>query len=314
MADKLLNLTADGSWATAGNWLASGVPVSTDTVKLRASEFDVNAGFAQSAVVLASLSIEATHSGDVGTAADYLAIGATLWDVGLQSGSGSGVGSSRIKLNFGTDQFTGHVYLTQPESADLYLEPLRILGTHASNELNVHGGIVGVATTLPSEVSTIAVLNMFGGECNLGGGVTLGDVFMTGASSKLTIRSAFDDLSMDDGSITIYGSGVKDELSIKGGTLTDYGTGTADVITVFDGATLNKWSDTATITDLYLYGVLDLSGATGPITVTNFHRLSEDAQIIDPLGRLVATNGIINGPGIRRMDNYRGPGGQTFKV
>jgi len=70
----------------------------------------------------------------------------------------------------------------------------------------------------------------------------------------------------------------------------------------------------ATITTLNLYGTLDLSLASGTITVTNFNRLSEDAVIYDPLGRLVATNGIINGAGIRRINNYTSAGGRTYTI
>jgi hypothetical protein len=204
-------------------------------------------------------------------------------------------------------------YYTATTSADTGFEPFRWRGT-GTTTWNHYGGIAGIATIDPDDTATVALINMLGGTLNLGAGVTLTTINMEGSTSVLTIRSAFTTLNQNAGAATVYGSGAATTISLKGGSHYNYSTGTITTANVFAGATLFKWSGAATITTLNLYGTLDLSQASGAITVTNFNRLSDNAIINDPLGRLVATNGIINGAGIRKLDNYTSAGGRTYTI
>lgn len=315
MANPLWAATANGAWSTAGNWDPSGVPANSDNVYMRSNAFSVTSGFAQSAVTLALLEIERSFTGDIGTStlADELAIGATLWNIGRHVGSGSPAGSDRIKINFGSVQFTGAVYATASSSADANLECVRIRGTNASNALTVYGGIVGVATNDPDDTATLATMSQFGGFVHLAGGCTLTTLNLDGSDSSLIVRSAFTTLNQNNGTATIYGSGARTTMSQKGGIVNDYGTGTVTTANIFEGAIFRKWSAAATITTANIYGTLDLSQATGAVTLTNTNILSENAVINDPLGKVVFTNAAAAGAGIRSW-TYIGKGGATYAI
>jgi len=312
MANPVL-VTASTDWGATGSWDTGSVPVDTDSVYLRNSTANIITNLNQSSIQPALLEIERSFTGDIGAASSSLQIGPVLLNVGRQVGPGSQTGSDRIKIDSGTDACVISCYYTATTSADTGYEPFRWKGT-GTTTWNHYGGIAGIATNDPDDTATVALVNILGGTLNLGAGVTLTTVNMDGASSVLTIRSALTTLNQNNGAATVYGSGAQTTLSLKGGTHTSYGTGTVTTANVFPGATLNKWSGAATITTLNLYGTLDLSLASGTITVTNFNRLSEDAVIYDPLGRLTATNGIINGAGIRRINNYTSAGGKTYTI
>jgi hypothetical protein len=244
-----------------------------------------------------------------------LSITHTVLNVGRQLGiqTESQAGSDRIKINGGSVQAVVSVYYTASSSADTGFEPFRWRGTHASNVLNVYGGIVGIATNDPDDTATLATVNQFGGTLNLGAGCTLTTIYVDGGNSIMSVRSAFTALNQAAGTVTRHGSGASTTISLKGGTLNDYGTGTITTLNVFPGATTNKWSGAATVTTLNLYGRVDLSNATGAITFTNTNILSEQAVIFDPLGRVVFTNAVAAGAGVRTW-TYIGKGGSTYAI
>jgi hypothetical protein len=215
-------------------------------------------------------------------------------------------------VNFGTVQFLGNVYFSAATAADANLEPIRIRGTHASNVLNVYGGTVGVATNDPDDTATIVTVNMFGGILNLGAGVTLTTINVDGADAQISFRSAATTFNQNSGTSVRYNAGALTTLSLKGGTMNDFGTGTITTANVYEGAIFNKASGAATITTLNLAGRLDCSRATGTITITNCNRLTETAEIYDPLNRIVFTNPIQQAAHVRTCNGITRGGGGTI--
>lgn len=314
MAKPVWAATAAGSWATGANWDTGSAPVNGDEVLFRSNEYDVNAGLGQSAVTVDELEIEASFTGDIGTAAAELELGATLVHIGRQSGGGTAAsGSNRIKINLGSVQSAINIWSTATSSDDDDLPPVRLRGTHASNLLNMYSGIVGIALNDPDDVATLVTINLFGGFLNLGAGCTLTTINVDGQATEYVLRSAVTTLNHNQGTGTIYGSGARTTISLRGGTLNDYGTGTTTTANVYSEATLNKWSAAATISTLNLYGTLDLSRATGAITLTNTNILSDGAVIFDPAGKAVFSNAAVFGPGVRSF-TYIGKGGSSVLI
>lgn len=151
-------------WSTANNWTGATVPTDSDVVILDGSS-PVLYGLDQSAVTVAELRIMRRFTGYLGLPKrnalgyseyfdDYLKIGATLLNVGV----GSGTGSGRLKINVGSVASTVVVDGTgNPVEKDV--PAFCFVGTSSSNALTVNGGSVGVG--------------VFGETCSLAGGVTL---------------------------------------------------------------------------------------------------------------------------------------------
>lgn len=218
MAKKIwIGTTND--WGTAGNWSGSGVPANGDDVYFDSSvSQDVGAGLNQSAVTLASLNIAATFIGKIGTASAYLQVGATLLNIGAPSLSGTpSEGSQRIKIDLGSVQSAVVVFASNKTTADTGLEPIRIKGTHASNTLNVLGGRVGVATTSPSEVATIATVKVTGNTSflNLSAGCTLTTITNNGGT--VNVNSAATTITNISGNLKTGGTGLIGTFNADGG-------------------------------------------------------------------------------------------------
>ena len=214
----------------AENWSTGSNPVNGDTVIIEDSSVDILYGLDQlSAVTLAELRIESSFTGRIGLPdwtglyyeyrPAYLAIGATLLNVG----EGTGSGSPRLKINTGTVQTTITVLATaSPEDAGL--PAMLWKGTHASNAVRVYRGTFGAALLL-DEVATILTLtqgyidNQDGdSDVRIGSGVTLGTVVKSGGvlSVECAVATAFTQY-VDAGVSEIKGLGAVAQLTILGG-------------------------------------------------------------------------------------------------
>lgn len=276
--------TNPNDWSFADNWDGAAVPVNSDSAYMRSNAVNASAGLAQSAVTLTLLEVERSFEGDIGSATSELAIGATTFNLGRHIGDGSPAGSDRIKITFGSVQTAINVWFTASSAADSFLEPCRLRGTHASNVAKIYGGIVGFATNDPDDLCTLLTLDVFGGKVNCGAGCTLGTI--NNLAGDLTIRSAATTINQAGGTLNIYGAGAYTTIKATGGQTTNYGTGTITALTTEEGAAWRQWSPAMTITTLNLGTDLDLSQATGDITVGTFNAIRNGIRIIDPLGRL----------------------------
>ncbi len=271
-------------WSVAANWSLGAVPVSTNDVIIDATAQDISFGLDQNAVSLASLTITGNYTGRIGLPvfsstgyheyrSTYLKISATTVKIGQGPGSGSG----RIKLNLGSVQATVSIYGTG-SPADVGLEALLLVGTHASNVLSIYKGSVGVAV-LPSETAVLATLLVAyttspasDVALRCGSGVTLTTVSVFGGTVEL--YSAVTTLTLRTGTV-IFHTGALTTLNADGGTIYYMSSSTL--------TTANLLAGNAT---------LDLSRDASARTITNL-TMNPGCSFLDPFASAVLTNGII---------------------
>lgn len=219
-----------------------------------------------SAVTLNSLTIDQSYTGTIGTTAADWKISATTISIGAPPGDGSSpIGSGRIRINTGTVAYTATVFNTGT-AVDSGLEAVRLLCNSASNVLNVLGGrSVGVATTTPGSTSTIGTVNVTGGKCNLGSGVTWTTATVA-AGGNLTTNS---------GGTTLTTS--------SGGTATTQGTNAITTINIGGYVFINHRPATAATTvNVYPSGTADFSGNPASTTVTTANLYGGGTILVNP--------------------------------
>lgn len=270
--------TSPNHWSVAGNWSGAAVPVSTDTVWAEYSDVPILYGLDQSAVTLAALWLQGTHTGgaglpevsqgDAGTYLEYrgqyLQIGATLLNVG----QGGGQGADLVKIDNGSVQTTA--VLRGGRGSGDGLPALIWKGTHASNAVEVNGGSVGAAV-YGGEVATIATLRVVdgddGGTSFLGGaGLTLATLIQQGG--EVVLNAGLTTASVRDG-----------ECVLRSGNVTTVNA---------DGGTV-RYDGIGTIGTLNVSGRVDFSGEMRSCVVTNCN-IYKGAELYDPHGRVTFTN------------------------
>lgn len=268
--------------SVAANWSPSGVPVSSDDVVFDGAVSSENciAGLDQSAKTYASLTIYDSYTGYIGTATAPYQCGATIATIHKPSGASNADGSRRINLDFGSVQTDCSVMGSAATNADSGMPPIRIIGTHASNDLFVTGGaIVGVAAGDDSEVSTFANISISAGltgeapALTLGTGCTLTTIDI-GDGSIVNRGSNVNTLIMQGGTYTVYGSATHGVLEVQGGTAYVNSNGTITGLLVGNSGTADFSGDprtkTVTTTVLQSGASLDLdNGNVMSITLTN---------------------------------------------
>lgn len=159
-------------WDTAANWSPSGVPITADAVRFEDAGEDCLYGLAQSAVVLASLTISMqwqnrklglphlNSSGYLEYREQQLTIGATVITVGVYQGTGP----SRVYLDTGTEPTAIEIRNTG-SSADSYPAVVWI-GDDVLNTIVIMGGEFGTAPYADTS-ATLDSLTMYGGRCVL---------------------------------------------------------------------------------------------------------------------------------------------------
>ncbi|WP_278465791.1 LamG-like jellyroll fold domain-containing protein [Gimesia maris] len=269
-------------WDVAANWNSNTVPETGDTVYLSDSNIDIKYGLDQSAVTLAALNIEQTYTGDIGLPRlntdgttsyseyrdQYLKIGATLLNIGDKQGDGS----ERIKINLGSVQST--VLITNTgDSPDGNTPAILLLGTHASNAININRGSLGVAY-YPTEVATVATLRQafFDNAADdtnvyLGSGVSVTDIVKSGG--VLDINSATTTFKQTAGTTTIH-AGAHAVLNILAGLVNYNSTGTLSAV--------NLSGD----------GVLVFDQDARPKDVTIINKFTDDSEIYDESGSITS--------------------------
>lgn len=264
-------------WDVAANWNTNTVPVNSDTPYIADSDVDILYGLDQSAVTLAALHFEQTFTGtiglprintDGGTGSSYFEYRETYLKIGateLFIGEKEGDGSERIKINLGSVQTTALI-TDSGESPDGNTPPILLLGTHASNVVNVNRGSLGIAY-YPTEVATVATLRQaFFDDATddttvyLGAGVTVTNITKTGG--VLDINSGTTSFQQTAGTTTIH-DGAHAVLNILAGLVNYNSTGTlaaanlsGDAVLIFDQdarpkdvTLINKYSDESEIYD-----------------------------------------------------------------
>lgn len=232
-------------WDTAENWSAATVPVDADDVIFRDSAVDVRWGLDQSAVDLASLSIEQTYSGKIGldrtavvTGGDgstnsekpeyrdhYLDIGWDTCKIGEVLGSGSPAGSGRLKLsNDKAGASSTEVFDTGSSSSDGSLPAVRLLAANAAADIQVRKAPagVGIAVDQPTETSTVGNIAITdetpAARVFIGTGTTVGGLVQQGGVNILRAAATVPSIEVLGGELSIEGSGYTvTALTIDGG-------------------------------------------------------------------------------------------------
>jgi trimeric autotransporter adhesin len=264
-------------WNEAKNWDTGSVPVDGDTPYIDNSNVSILYGLDQSAVTLAALYVGQSFTGTIGLPEvnsdgtqyleyrdQYLAVGATILQIGLGVGEGSG----RIKINTGSVQTALSVW-NGGQSLDTTLPAILWKGTHASNALVMRGGDVGIAV-YGAEVATLATWSVESGRLVLGAGVTLSGALQQNGGDVLVNSLIDGSLTVLDGNTVIDGTGAVDQLTIRGGNVIYNTSGTLGGATVLSGP-----------------GVLDFSQDARATSVTNpIDMHGQQCRLADPNKRL----------------------------
>jgi hypothetical protein len=273
----------------AGNWSGATLPVDGDTIIFADSDVSCLYGLDNNGVTPAAIYFDASYTGTIGLPVynengyyesrdRFLRYGNSTDATNMQVvvGQGEGGGSSRIKFNAGTGQVTVTVLSTgQPETDSE--KAFEFIGTHASNEVNVSSGSVGIALHAGS-AATVPTLRV-GYQTNVesdssvlcGLGATLTTV--TQAGGTLETRSNITTLTLSGGE-HVKAAGTVTTLNANGGVYIHNSTGTVTTIVAASGAEVDFSRDLRTK------------------TVTNF-TVNAGSTLKDPHGVVTYTNGII---------------------
>lgn len=227
--------TGPNFWNNAGNWSNGAVPVTGDSVYLRASAIDILYGIDQNAVTLALWDVDSTYTGKIGlpdfNANGYVEYRDTFVKISATTaycGRGAGTGPGRFRWNAGANQTTFKIYGTGTPD-DGVPAAIDFVGTHASNAITVQRGTVafGLKPTIACTVLTLGIgskdnpnsdatvfcgynvtlgtLNQNGGTVEVWNGLTTANV----TTGTLTASGgAFTTINNDSGTVNYDTSGT----------------------------------------------------------------------------------------------------------
>lgn len=272
-------LDANGDWNNTANWSGATVPITGDTVYILSGSQNIATNLNQSSVALANLVIGMGFTGTIGTSSAYLQISATKWTIGApQSGNAAAVGSGRIKIDFGSNAYSGIVLGVSNTTSDIGYEAVRILGSNAGNVLVMEaaGGTVGVGTTLATETANVSEADVSAGTLNYGYGVTAGTVNVS-ANATFNTNSVPTTVTVAAGGTATIGGLGEVTTANSGGTMylnnRPASGSMAGTVNIYYGGTVDfsKNSVAATVDTLNHYkgGTLNVNPAKpGAITFT----------------------------------------------
>ena len=222
----------DSDWTSTGNWSTGAFPVTGDDVTIDRTTDDITLNLDQSAVLLDSLTISASFQGTIGNVPDaaleFLQIGATAVTIG----DGTGNGSSRLNLDFGTDVTTINIISASSTGTDFPKAPLRINANNSSNVIQVNGQNSTVSFLDNADdtgaLGNIDIIN--GTNIQIGSGATYTSLTMVEGNCISFETSG--DVKMGAGTMRLEGSGAISSVIQTGGELIWNSTGT---ITAYEG-------------------------------------------------------------------------------
>jgi len=241
-------------WDNADCW-EGAVPVATDTPKIANSAVPIKYSLDQSGILLSRLDIPASFTGQIGqmryptsgiktfkgTSDRYLNIGIT----NLYIGDGEGNGSELIYIDVGANQLTALINKTAvPNNGEDYA--VKLLGSHASNQVTVNRGRVGIADE-PGQTATISklvvgqVTNPADSRVFCGSGVTLTTVEVSGGLCILECGAT--NVTLTGGTLELCGTAAYTNVTVRGGTLIYRSSGTITTLKVSDDGQIDFSKD-----------------------------------------------------------------------
>jgi hypothetical protein len=269
-------------WDTAANWSTGIVPGNAASQDVFIEDFatDILYGLDQSGIAntLASLNFGATFTGKLGpngatgVAGDYLQIKATTLNIGQHFGSGTPLGSGRIKIDLGATASTVNIFRTA-SPFDTTKPSVRLKAASASTNVTVHRGSVGIAFE-SGETSTVGTVGVrwvatrsTDSDVFIGDGVTITTLEQTAGTCLL--RAAVTTATITGGTFSTAGVGAITTLNVSGGTVTTTGTAAATIGTANVTGGSVFFNSLGTITALNISGgTVDFTRSTSARTVT----------------------------------------------
>gem|GEM_PF-2420447 len=247
---------ADPDSKDVGYVTYTAIPVAGDAVTVPASSTQaINDGLDQSAVAIASFTVEAGYSKAIGSSAAPLRI-----DPDALSFAGTGV----AYLDIGTAAISPHI--TATASVATGRRGLYLTGS-AMVTLTVAGGSVGVAA-IAGQTSTVAAIRVSGsGNVRIGAGATVTALYVT--AGQVVCYASVTTATVQGGIVETAGNGAITTLHAYGGTIYASSAGTIGTANL-DGARLDLLSSKVTraVTTLnYLSGTLAYD--PNVVTITN---------------------------------------------
>lgn len=219
MANNYLLATSGAQdWTDTSIWSLGAAPVSTDNVFILQGNADIQTGLAQSAVILASLTIAGSFSGTIASTA-----GAPL-QIGVATGGPVSVNctSPLIVLDFGSTQpKVIPIQTGQPLDSTFGSEAFRFRGGGAATALYMNGSntSVGVATDVPGLTATLASWNVAGGTLNMAIGVTWTNGYQSGGIASVNSAGTLIQQSGPTPALFTGGTGKINTINVTGGAV-----------------------------------------------------------------------------------------------
>jgi hypothetical protein len=262
-----------GDYATAANWLASGVPIAADDVEFapRVSMNSVDAGLDQSAVAIDEFRVRAGFSGNLGDEDNYLQIDPDSFRF---------EGTGRSYIDLGAAAIEAFIQNTKAFSSSMH--GLYLVGS-AISTLFMDRGNVGLAA-LPGETSTVTTLNVgyvlnrtSDADITCGAGLTLTNYNQ--CAGKALLRCACTTAVIDAGKMQTEGAGALTTVTINDGTFFPNSSGTITTLNMNGGTVdLSMSTKPRTITTANLEGGT-LIYDPDVVTITNFVQPTEPSKV-----------------------------------
>lgn len=260
-----ITATGPNYWSNVDNWAAGSVPTTGDDVRID-RPVSILYGIDQNAETLASLTIGERFTGSgayIGlpfrNSNGYEEYRDTHLKVSITALTIRGA-TGRCKINVGTAQTTANIF-TSGTAAETGRAAIQLLGTHASNVVNVFGGTVSIADN-DGEAATVVTLRQTAGTVSCGTGATLTTIVKTGGT--LTVRSSTTTLTNNAGTLNIYG-GTQTLVHHMVGTMVVDGTTTITTLRQGGGTITSGPNVTLTTVDKFA-GTLTAAAGIGTLT------------------------------------------------
>jgi len=230
-------------WSTPENWSDGSIPGTSDTVIFADNAVNVCYGLDQSALAINNLFIQQTYTGKIGlarnalvTTADgettvstkpesrpsYLSIDADVVEIGKHVGTGSAIGSQRLKIdNTNTGASTTKIFATANTGAETNLPPVRLKYNSTSADIFIRGGSVGIANDQPGETAIVGDLYLNGVNSNVycGDDCQIQTVVQTNGRSIIQSTTTVTSIDLINGIMSIEGDFTATAINIEDGIL-----------------------------------------------------------------------------------------------
>lgn len=258
--------TGPNHWDNADNWSGGAVPTGSDDVFIENSAVDILWGIDANTVALTTLTIAQSFTGSIGLPfnneagfAEYRERWLKIRPGTLTVGRGVGNGSGRINIDTGTAAaVTVNVY-GSGSPADNGLKAIQLVGSNASNVLNIFRGSVGVCeqagTTAQFPTFTVGYLDSVEGDSDVRVGTGMTTITsVTQSGGVLELLCGTTALVKTDGE-TRFLSGAHASVTADGGLSKYQSSGTLAALFVGGGATFDFRGDlrskTVSACDIY---------------------------------------------------------------